>query len=205
MNRGWEDFKKSFPWKDMVIGFLIPKALLLIGISLRMLFAGAAAAMAWSLAVLGIAFIRDRKVNIFAVFAVIMILARVIVILASSSPALYLFAQSLESALYAAAFFASLAFPRSIIQLFAEQTGAKIPEKIRASEYYHKAWQIITAVWAFVYLLVAVLLVMLKISSQKSVAIIDMLASWPVTIVLVAFTVIFPRWYWTKKLGNFET
>lgn len=204
MNNSWEDFKKRFPWKEMTIGLLIPKALLFIGISQRRLFAGALAAMAWSLAILGIAVIRSRKVNIFAIFAVIMILVRVIVILASESPALYLFAQSLESALYAAAFFASLAFPRSIIQLFAEEAGVVIPEKIRSSEYYRRAWQIVTAAWAGVYLLVAILLAMLKMGSLKSVAVIDMLSSWPITIVLIAFTVIFPRWYWTRTLGAFE-
>lgn len=205
MNRSWEDFKKSFPWKAMTVGFLIPKAVLFIGISRGMLPAGAIAAMIWSLAVCWLALARDRKVNIFAVFAVIMILARVIVILASKSPSLYLFAQALESALYAAAFFASLAFPRSIIQMFAEESGIHIPEKVRTSGYYRKAWQIVTCVWAGVYLFVAVLLAMLKMASLKSVAAIDMLSSWPITIILIAFTVIFPRRYWTKKLGVFET
>lgn len=188
----------------MTVGFLIPKAILFIGISRGALSAGAIAAMAWSLAVCWLTLARDRKINIFAVFAVIMILARVIVILVSKSPSLYLFAQALESALYAAAFFASLVFPRSIIQMFAEESGVHIPQKVHASEYYRKAWQIVTSVWAGVYLFIALLLAMLKMTSLKSAAIVDMLSSWPVTIVLVAFTVIFPRWYWTKKLGDFE-
>jgi hypothetical protein len=203
VNRSWEDFKKSFPWKAMTVGFLIPKAILFIGISRGMLPAGAAAAMVWSLAVCWLTLARDKKINIFAVFAVIMILARVIVILVSKSPALYLYAQALESALYAAAFFASMAFPRSIIQMFAEESGVHIPSKVRNSEYYRRAWQIVTCVWASVYLIVAVLLAMLKMGSLKSVAVIDMLSSWPITIILIAFTVIFPRRYWTKKLGAF--
>jgi hypothetical protein len=189
----------------MTVGFLIPKAILFIGISRGVLFAGAIAAMAWSLAVCWLTLARDQKINIFAVFAVIMILARVIVILVSKSPALYLFAQALESALYAAAFFVSLAFPRSIIQMFAEESGVHIPDNIRTSGYYRKAWQIVTSVWAGVYLFVAILLAMLKMTSLKSVAVIDMLSSWPITIVLIAFTVIFPRLYWTKKFGSFET
>jgi intracellular septation protein A len=205
LSKSWEDFKKTFPWKDMTVGFLVPKAILFIGISWHMIFAGAAVAMAWSLAVCAITFIRARKVNIFAVCAVVLILARVVVILVSKSPALYLFAQALECALYAAAFFISLVFPRSIIQMFAEESGVRIPEKIRVSTYYRKAWQIITAVWAGTYLCVAVGLVLLKLGSLKSVAVIDMLASWPITAILVAFTVIFPRRYWTEKLGDFET
>ena len=205
MNRSWEDFKKAFPWKEMTVGFLIPKAIIFLGITWHKLIASAILAMAWSLAVCAITYIRNRKTNIFAVFAVIMILARVIVITVSKSPALYLFAQGVESGLYAAAFFVSLAFPRSIIQMFAEESGVRIPDNIRASAYYHKAWQIVTSVWATVYLFTAVLLVILKLASLKSVSIIDMLASWPITAGLIAFTVIFPRWYWTRKLGDFKT
>jgi len=186
----------------MVVGFLIPKAILFAGISLRMLLAGAFAATLWSLAVFWIARARSGKINVFAVLAVIMIVARVIVILASKSPALYLFAQALESAFYGAAFFLSLLLPRSFIQLFAEASGARVPESIRASVYYHRAWNIITAVWAGVYMLTALVLVTVRMSSLKSVAIVDMLANWPITIGLIAFTVLFPRWYWTKKLGG---
>lgn len=42
IKNGWNDFKKNFPWKSMTIGFLIPKGMLFIGISLNALFAGAA-------------------------------------------------------------------------------------------------------------------------------------------------------------------
>lgn len=189
----------------MVVGFLIPKAILFIGISLRMLFAGAAAAVCWSAGTLWVSRLRSGRTNIFAVLALIMIASRVVVILASRSPTLYLFAQALENALYGAAFFLSLAFPRSFIQLFAEASGARIPEAVRNSHYYCRAWRIITAVWAGVYMLAAVVLVMIRMGSMRSVAIIDMLANWPITIGLIAFTVIFPRRYWTKKLGEIET
>lgn len=189
----------------MTVGFLVPKAILFAGISRHRLFAGAAAAMAWSLGVCVFTFVRSRKTNIFAVLAAILIFVRVVVILLSKSPALYLFAQALESALYAAVFFISLVFPRSIIQLFAEASNVRIPEKIRSSAFYRKAWQIVTAVWATAYLIVAILLVTLKMASMRVAAIIDMASSWPLTAFLIAFTVAFPRRYWTKRLGDLET
>ena len=202
MGKSWEDFKKRFPWKAMTVGFLIPKGILFTGISLNMLFSGALLATLWCLAVFLAAHFREGKVNIFAVFALAMIFLRIAVILASKSPALYLFAQALDSALYASIFFISLLFPRSLIQLFAEASGVAMPDVICKSPYYGRAWRIITAVWGAVFMVVALILLMLEIHSLKSAAIVDMIASWPVMVILIAFTVIFPRWYWTKNIGE---
>ncbi len=202
MRDSWNDFRKSFPWKAMTIGFLIPKGMLFIGISLNMLFPGAVLAVIWCLIVYVNGAISGSKVNIFMVLALVMILLRVAVILASESPSLYLIAQALDSAVYAAIFFVSLLLPRSIIQIFAEASGIVIPDAIHRSLYYNKAWKIVTAVWAAAYMLVAIILAILKMGSMKSVAIVDMLSSWPLMIVLIAFTVIFPRWYWKIKLGE---
>lgn len=202
MGRSWEDFKKNFPWKAMTVGFLIPKGILFIGISLNMLFPGALLAISWCLAVFLAAHFRERKVNIFALLALVMIFLRIAVILASKSPTLYLFAQALDSALYALVFFVSLLFPRSLIQLFAEASGVAMPDVIRKSPYYDRAWRIITAVWGAVFMIVAVILAMLKMYSLKFAAVVDMLSSWPIMIILIAFTVIFPRWYWTRNIGE---
>jgi hypothetical protein len=141
-------------------------------------------------------------VNVFAILALVMIVARVMVILASKSPSLYMFAQALEWAFYGLAFLASLLLPRSFIQLFAEASGTRIPEAVRQSAYYRRAWNIVTASWGVVYMLTAAALVVLKAASLKFAAAVDMVSGWPITIGLIAFTVSFPRWYWTKKLGE---
>lgn len=202
LSKSWEDFKKVFPWKAMAVGFLIPKIIFLIGIGRGQLFGGAIIAISWCLVVFAVTHLRDRKINIFAALAVIMILARIVVVLASKSPAMYLMIQAIDAAACALALFVSLIFPRSLIQLFAEESGIVMPDMVRNSPYYDKAWRIITAVWGGVFMLVALMLITLKLSNLGSAAIVDILSGWLPTMVLIAFTVIFPRWYWTRNIGQ---
>lgn len=201
-SNSWKDFKKSFPWRAMVIGLLVPKGMLLGGISLNAIFPGAMMAIAWCLTIFLIDHLRKRKANIFAILALVMIFLRVVVILMSRNPVFYLFAQALDSALYGLIFLISALFPCSIVQLFAEASGMVVPDAIRNSCYYGRAWCIISVAWGVAFLLMALLLAVLNIGSMKLVAVVDMLVSWPLMIVMMAFTVIFPKWYWTKKIGE---
>lgn len=202
MGGNWDDFKKHIPWKAMTFGLLIPKGILFLGISLNMLFPGAVLATLWCLAVSTATYLKERKLNIFALFALAMIFLRVVVIMASRSPALYLIAQALDSALYGLIFLISLLFPRPLIQLLAEASGVIIPEAIRKSPYYEKAWRIITGVWGLAFIFLALILAILKMSSLKSVVMVDMLASWLPTIAMIVFTILFPKWYWKRTIGD---
>lgn len=200
--RSWDDFKKNFPWKSMTIGFLVPKGMLFAGISLNMLFAGALSATLWCGMVLLYGAMHEKKMNIFAVVAFMMIFMRVAVVLSSKSPELYMIAQAVDSSLYAFAFLVSLLFPRSIIQIFAEEAGVALPESIRTSGFYKRAWDIVSAVWGAVFAVVAVALVAARFIDMKAAVMVDMVSSWPPMVFLIAFTVIFPRWYWTKTIGE---
>ncbi|MBN2452792.1 MAG: hypothetical protein JXB40_00830 [Candidatus Omnitrophica bacterium] len=188
----------------MTIGFLIPKAIFFIGISRGMLFAGSFFALIWCLGVLVVAYAREHKINVFAVIAVLMIFMRIAVVLASKSAALYLFAQAADSVLCGIIFLVSLFFPRSLIQILAEASGVAMPAEIRLSPFYKKAWQIITFVWGAAYMFFAVLLVTLNLTNLKAAAAIDIVAGWPFTAIMVAFTVIFPRWYWVGRIPMAE-
>ncbi len=202
MKRGWEDFKRHFPWQEMTVGFLIPKAIFFIGIGWNMLYPSAVVATAWCLGVFWVSYRRSRAVNVFAILAVIVIVARIIVVLASRNPVLYMYAQAIDSASYGVAFLGSLFFPRPLIQLFAEASSVAIPEVVRESVYYVRAWRIVTSVWGVVYMILAVLLVLMRSVSMKAAAMIDIIASWPTLIVLIAFTVVFPRWYWERTVPD---
>lgn len=195
----WEDFKKNFPLKDLVAGFLIPKALLFAGIAYGAVPAGAAAAMLWSVTVVAVSRARRGRANIFAVLAMIAISARVVVVVAGRNPVLYIYAQAMESAIYGAAFLISLMFKRSLMQLFVEAANVRIPEEVKRSVYYRKAWNIVTAVWGGTYICTALIIVLFRMVSMKAAAAIDILSNWPVTIALILFTAAFPRIYWTRK------
>ncbi len=195
----WKSFKEKFPWKDMFLGFLIPKVFFLYGARHGMPFLWAAIAIAWCAGVFYLTQVRTHKVNFFAVFAVIMIVARVIVVIAEKNPRMYLYVLALDNLVVGVVFMGSLLFKRSLMQMFADSASAQMPPEILRSVYYGKAWRIVTFVWATVYILFALALVLLKAGNLKIVGLIDMFAGWPLMIILFIFTLKFPAWYWKNN------
>ncbi|MCX5707100.1 MAG: hypothetical protein NTW13_05560 [Candidatus Omnitrophica bacterium] len=195
----WKSLKDNFPWKDMFLGFLIPKVFVLYGARHGMPFLWGAIAIAWCVGVFYLSQVRTHKVNFFAIFAVIMIMARIIVVIAGKNPRMYLYVLALDNLIVGVIFMVSLLFKRSLMQLFADSVSTQIPQEILRSVYYGKAWRIVTFVWAIVYILFALALVLLKACNLKIVGLIDMLASWPLLIILFLFTLKFPTWYWKKN------
>jgi len=200
----WKSFKDNFPWKDMFLGFLIPKVFFLYGARHGAPFLWGAIAVAWCVAVFYLHQVRTHKVNFFAIFAVIMIMARIIVVIAGRNPRMYLYVLALDNLIVGVIFMASLLFKRSLMQLFADSASAQMPQEILRSVYYGKAWRITTFVWAIVYIVFALVLVLLKACNLKIVGIIDMLASWPLMVVLFLFTLKFPAWYWKNNYANIK-
>ena len=200
----WKSLKDNFPWKDMVLGFLIPKLFFLYGASHGKAFLWGAIAVVWCAGVFYFHQVRTHKANFFAIFAVIMIMARIIVVIAAKNPRLYLYVLALDNLIVGAIFMASLLFKRSLMQMFADSASAQIPPEILRSVYYGQAWRIVTFVWAAVYIIFAIALVLLKACNLKIVGLIDMLASWPLMLVLFIFTLKFPAWYWKKNYAKIK-
>ena len=198
----WESFKENFPWKDMFLGFLIPKVFFLYGARHGMPFLWGAIAVVWCVGVFYLHQVKTHKVNFFAIFAVIMIMARIIVVLAEKDPRMYLYVLALDNLVVGVIFMASLLFKRSLMQMFADSVSAQIPQEIRRSVYYGKAWRTVTFVWAIAYILFAVALALLKACNLRIVGLIDMLASWPLMAVLFLFTIKFPAWYWKNNYAR---
>ncbi len=200
----WKSLKENFPWRDMFLGFLIPKVLFLYGVRQGMPFVWGAIAVVWCIGVFYFHQVRTHKANFFAIFAVIMIVARIIVVIAAKNPRLYLYVLALDNLIVGVIFMASLLFKRSLMQMFADSASAQIPQEILRSAYYEKAWRIVTFVWAAVYVIFAIALVLLKACNLKIVGLIDMLASWPLMVILFIFTLKFPGWYWKKNYTKIE-
>ncbi|MEI6832309.1 MAG: hypothetical protein WCK61_06360 [Candidatus Omnitrophota bacterium] len=200
----WKSFKENFPWKDMFLGFLIPKVLFLYGMRQGMPFFWGAIAVAWCMVVFYLHQVKTHKANFFAIFAVIMIVARIIVVIAAKNPRMYLYVLALDNLIVGAIFMASLLFKRSLMQMFADSASAQIPPEILRSVYYGQAWRVVTFVWAAVYIIFAIALVLLKACNLKIIGIIDMLASWPLMVVLFIFTLKFPAWYWKKNYAKIK-
>ena len=117
---------------------------------------------------------------------------------------MYLYVLALDNLIVGVIFMASLLFKRSLMQMFADSASAQMPQEILRSVYYGKAWRIVTFVWAIVYILFALVLVLLKACNLKIVGLIDMLAGWPLMIILFLFTLKFPAWYWKNNYAKIE-
>ncbi|MDO8662902.1 MAG: VC0807 family protein [Candidatus Omnitrophota bacterium] len=198
----WQVFRHNFPWKDVIVGFLIPKVIFLYGLNQKMPFLWGGIAVAWCVVVFLIGQARTHKTNIFAILALVLILVRIVVVIAQRDPRTYLFLVALDEFIFGVIFLVSLFFSRSIIEIFADVVGVRAPEKIIRSKYYSKAWRIVTAVWGVTYLLFALLLVLLNVNDLKIVGKIDMFAWLPVLVVLFIFTIVFPQWYWKNNYTN---
>ncbi|MDD5596235.1 MAG: hypothetical protein PHY94_08365 [Candidatus Omnitrophica bacterium] len=194
----WESLLNSFPWSDMIMGFLIPKMIFLYGLNRKMPFLWGGIALVWCVVVFFMKHVKSHKVNIFAILGVVMILIRIIVVIAQRDPRMYLFLLALDNIIIGVICIVSLFFRSSIMQFFAESLNTRVPEKIKQSVYYPRAWRIVTAVWGLVYVLFSLALVLLQANNLKLVGTIDMLASWPLMIVLFIFSIQFPKWYWKK-------
>jgi len=200
----WKGLKENFPWKDMFLGFLIPKVLFLYGARHGAPFLWGAISVVWCVGVFYLHQVRAHKVNFFAIFAVIMIMARIIVVIAEKNPRMYLYVLALDNLTVGVIFMASLLFKRSLMQIFADCASAQIPQEILQSAYYGKAWRIVTFAWAMVYILFALVLGLLKACNLRIVGLIDMLAGWPLMVILFIFTLKFPAWYWKNNYAKIK-
>jgi len=188
----------------MFLGFLIPKVFFLYGARHGVPFFWAAISVAWCFGVFYLHQVRTHKVNFFAIFAVIMIMARIMVVIAAKNPRMYLYVLALDNLFVGVIFMTSLLFKRSLMQMFADSASAQIPQDILRSAYYEKSWRIVTFVWAIVYILFALVLVLLKACNLKIVGLVDMLASWPLMVMLFLFTLKFPAWYWKNNYAKIK-
>lgn len=196
----WKSLRENFPWKDMFLGFLIPKVSFLYGARHGMPFLWGAIAIVWCVGVFYLHQVKTHKVNFFAVFGVIMIMARIVVVLVEKDPRMYLYVLALDNFIVGVIFMFSLLFKRSLMEIFADSASAQIPREIKRSVYYGRAWRMVTFVWSLTYILFALALVLLKAANLRFVGLIDMLAGYPLMIALFIFTLKFPPWYFRRKI-----
>jgi hypothetical protein len=195
-----EIFRRSLPWKDVTLGFIVPKAIFYISMNKAWLTTGVLVAILWCVGVFAAKYLRARKVNWFALLALATIVVQMIPVVIKHNPNLHFVAVSLNTMLYAAVFLISIIMRKPLIQFFAEAGGAKehIPPAVVASPSYLGAWMIITGVWAIVYFVQAAILLLLALQKSHMLIPVDILFGWPTTIVLILFSMEFPKWYWRK-------
>lgn len=194
----WEECARAVPWKDIVLGFVVPKVIFYISMDKPWLSAGIGAAILWCVGLFAIQYARTRKTNIWAIAALAMILLQLIPVIVKRDPVMNFVAGAFSSLLIALVFLVSVAIGKPLMQVFADQSGARqrTPESIVTSPYYGRAWSIVTAVWAAVYSIEGVVALILIAGKSGAILAFDAFCGWPTTIIMIFFTVRFPRIYW---------
>jgi hypothetical protein len=111
----------------------------------------------------------------------------------SQNQTLYLAFPSLENLVYALAFFGSALLGKPLLSLYAQRLYP-IPESVRATDTFRRAFLVASAVWLIGLTLRATIrLVLLGMELPLGVYLVaDTVAGWPINSFLVAFTAWYP-------------
>ncbi len=201
----WQSSGPGVPWRQLILGVLVPITLFYVCHRLGQSLLGALLAIGWSISLLSFKYWRSRRLELFPALAIPIVLIELIGTLITRSPDFYLASAAIENSLWGVLFLGSLLFTRPLIQIFAElldpSLGSteflnhfKMPEK-----HYRSAWRILTAVWAGISFVKAAVLIVsqLKLPLEAFLAI-RTASGFPVLVVMLMFSYRFPGWYWRR-------
>ena len=201
----WQIFGANFPYRQLILGALVPITIFYSLHRFNRPLAGALLAIGWGMGLLFINYWRFRRVELFAGLAIPIILIELIGTLVTRNPDFYLASAAIESVLWGILFFGSLLLSRPLIQIFAELLNPglgsqeflsrnTIPEQL-----YRSDWLILTAIWGVVYLLRAIILILSQLRLPlETFLVIKTATGLPVMVALLAFSYRFPGWYWER-------
>jgi intracellular septation protein A len=205
----WQTSGTSFPWRQLILGALVPITFFYTLHRLGQPLTGALLAIGWSISLLVIKYWRSRSIELFPALAIPIILIELIGTLITRNPDFYLASAAIDNVLWGLIFLSSLLFARPLIQIFAEllNPGLGSQEFLNHFEMpvqlYRSAWKILTVIWAVVSLIKAIILILSQLKLPLEVFLIVRTASgFPVLVLMLIFTYRFPRWYWARASVN---
>lgn len=187
--------------KDFVVSAIIPIIIFSVFDKLQMTFDGIILSGVWSIGVVLINFIKEHKINALASMSAIFSAIGLIGTIISKNPTFYLISPIIQDILYALIFFGSLLFEKSLIQIIVEQSYLKnVPEEFKKKPKYKSVWKILTVAWGILNISQAALrTILLYYVSMSSYYAISTLYSNISSPLLLAFSILFPKWYWKSK------
>ena len=201
----WQTSGPSFPWRQLILGALVPITIFYTLHRLGQPMTGALLAIGWSIGLLVIKYWRSRSIELFPALAIPIVLVELIGTLITRNPDFYLAAAAIDNVLWGLLFLGSLLLTRPLIQIFAELLNPGLGSQEFFShfdmpvELYRSAWKILTVIWAVVLFLKAIILIISQLKLPLEAFIIIRTASGlPVLVVMLLFTYRFPRWYWER-------
>ncbi len=201
----WKKIKNDLPWNDFITGLFIPLNILYLLLYLKKPFHAIIFSAAWCFLIIIISYIKSRRLSIFSLITVCLILLNFITSFLQSHRVLYLIINAVDNSFWGLLFIGSLFISKPFILTFVPPGSLKeIPEKIRESSYYMRAWSIVTAVWGIIQLATTGIEIFLKAIKSPFTEIVNYCLSWPVILLLLLFSVWFPGYYWRKNWKKIE-
>ena len=149
----------NFPYRQFILGALVPILFFYVFHRFGQPLIGALLAISWSLSLLVISYWRSRRIELFAGLAIPIITIELIGTLITRNPDFYLASAAIDKILWGLLFLGSLFLRRPLIQIFAESLNPgfgsqELLNQTKISpQLYRLVWQILTSIWAVVYLL----------------------------------------------------
>lgn len=186
--------------KDFIISAIIPIIIFSGFDKIGMTLNGIILSGVWIIGVVVLNFMKERKLNALAVMGAAFSAIGVVGTVISNNPTFYLIAPIIQDILFAIIFLGSLFCKKSLVQIIAEQSYLKnVSEDFRKQPKYVAAWRIVTISWAILNISQAIvrtiLLFTVSMGSYYAISTIYCNISSPA---LIAFSILFPRWYWKK-------
>ena len=205
----WQTSGPSFPWRQLILGALVPITIFYTLHRLGQPMTGALLAIGWSIGLLVIKYWHSRSIELFPALAIPIVLVELIGTLITRNPDFNLAAAAIDNVMWWLLFLGSLLLTRPLIQIFAEllNPGLGSQDFLRHFEMpvqlYRSAWKILTVMWAGVNFLKAIILILSQLKLPLEAFIIVRTASGlPVLVLMLIFSYRFPRWYWERPKHN---
>jgi intracellular septation protein A len=205
----WRTSGPSFPWRQLILGALVPITIFYTLHRFGQPLTGALLAIGWSIGLLVIKYWRARSIEMFPVLAIPIVLIELIGTLITRNPDFYLAAAAIDNVMWGLLFLGSLLLSRPLIQIFAELLNPGLGSQEFLSHFemplqlYQSAWKILTVIWALISFLKAIILILSQLKLPLEAFLIVRTASGlPVLVVMLIFSYRFPRWYWERQRDN---
>jgi hypothetical protein len=191
---------KRVPWLDILMGLFIPLNVMHYFIYLKKPLFGVSFAFFWCVIYAVIMGIIKKKPSMLGLMTAFMILINFGTSFIMNHPVLFFITEMLDNSIMGIIFLLSLFTRTPLVLLFVEKESLdRVPDNVKETPYYIKAWKIISAAWGVTFVGFAAILTLMKLHHSPFVGIVDIISGWPAVVLLFAFSVTFPKYYWESK------
>lgn len=199
-NKNYSVIKNVFN-KDFVVSAIIPIIIFSLLDKYGMTFEGIILSGSWSIGVVIVNYVKAREFNALAIMSAAFAGIGLIGTIVSKNPTFYLVAPIVQDILLAAMFFGSLLFKKSLIQIIIEQSYLKNESgEIRNSSKFKLICRFLSIAWGVLtvsqVLVRVVLLYSVSVGTYYAISTAYGNISTPL---MVAFSIMFPKWYFKRK------